>query len=50
MKSFLVKSGDDLRKEQLAMQLIEYLQDIFHLEGIDVHLRPYQIISTGENS
>jgi hypothetical protein len=47
IKSFLVKSGDDLRKEMLAMQLIEYLQNIFRLEGVDVHLRPYQIMSTG---
>lgn len=47
VKSFLVKSGDDLRKEMLAMQLIEYLQNIFRLEGVDVHLRPYQIMSTG---
>ena len=47
LKSFIVKSGDDLRKELLAMQLIEYCQNIFSAEGIDISLRPYQIICTG---
>jgi hypothetical protein len=47
LKSFIVKSGDDLRKELLAMQLIEYCQDIFKAEGIDISLRPYQIICSG---
>lgn len=50
MRSFIVKSGDDLRKEQLAMQLIEFCQKIFQLEGLDIFLRPYQIMSTGYHS
>ena len=29
------------------MQLIEYCQNIFSAEGIDISLRPYQIICTG---
>jgi len=29
------------------MQLIEYCQDIFKAEGIDISLRPYQIICSG---
>jgi hypothetical protein len=47
LKSFIVKSGDDLRKEVLAMQLIEHCQQIFQAEGLDISLRPYQIICTG---
>ena len=47
IKSFLVKSGDDLRKEMIAMQLIEYIQSVFQLENINLYLKPYQIISTG---
>eukprot|EP01038_Epipyxis_sp_PR26KG_P011216 gene11216-15050_t len=50
VKSFIVKSGDDLRKEVVAMQLIEYCQNIFKQEGLDIFLRPYQILSTGYNS
>lgn len=47
LKSFIVKSGDDLRKEILAMQLIEFAQHVFAMEGIDIFLRPYQICCTG---
>ena len=50
LKSFIVKVGDDLRKELLAMQLIELFQKIFKKEGLDIQLRPYQIICTGHSS
>lgn len=50
LKSFIVKVGDDLRKEILAMQLIELFQKIFDKEQLDIQLRPYQIISTGHSS
>lgn len=50
VKSFIVKAGDDLRKEILAMQVINLCQQIFQSEGIDVALRPYQIVSTGLQS
>lgn len=50
LKSFIVKSGDDLRKEMLAMQLIEYVQKVFTVEGLDILLRPYQIICTGSQT
>ena len=50
VKSFIVKAGDDLRKEVLAMQLIEYCQHVFGIEGLDISLRPYQIVSTGQQS
>ena len=47
VKSFIVKSGDDLRKELLAMQIIDICQHVFQVEGLDLWLHPYQIISTG---
>ena len=50
MKSFIVKAGDDLRKEVLAMQLIEYCQHVFSREGLGIALRPYQIVSTGQQT
>jgi phosphatidylinositol kinase/protein kinase (PI-3 family) len=31
------------------MQLIEYCQKVFQLEGLDIYLRPYQIVSTGRD-
>lgn len=50
LRSFIVKAGDDLRKEVLAQQLIEYCQRIFQQEGVDIYLRPYQIVNTGHQS
>ena len=50
LKSFIVKAGDDLRKEILAMQIIEYCQEIFKAENIDIILRPYQIICTSHQA
>lgn len=47
VKSFIVKSGDDLRKEILAMQIIDICQHVFDVERLDISLHPYQIISTG---
>lgn len=47
LKSFIVKSGDDLQKEILASQLLEYCQNVFKQEELDIYLRPYQILSTG---
>ena len=50
LKSFIVKAGDDLRKEMLAIQLIEMFQEVFANDRVDIILRPYQIISTGHSS
>lgn len=46
--SFVVKTGDDARKESLAMQVIEFMQEVFLQRGIDIYLRPYQIIPAGK--
>ncbi len=48
--SFVVKSGDDVNKEILAMQLIAHMQSVFRAEGLDIYLKPYQILSTGYQS
>ena len=50
LKSFIVKSGDDLRKEVLAMQVIDLMRKIFEVEGVDINLSTYQIVSTGRQS
>ena len=50
VRSFIVKSGDDLRKEIVAMQLVDFFRNIFHSEGLDISLRPYRIISTGHQT
>jgi hypothetical protein len=47
IKSFIVKSGDDMTKEMLALQLIQYITQIFQQEKLDIYLQPYQILPTG---
>ena len=46
----LVKSGEDLRQEQFASQLINEFAQIFKIENVDCYLYPYEIISTGNNA
>lgn len=41
---FIVKAGDDLRQEQLAIQLISQFKRIFDDEGVDVFLRPFTVM------
>jgi phosphatidylinositol kinase/protein kinase (PI-3 family) len=40
----MVKSGDDLRQEYMAMQLISLFNDIFTKENIKIWIRPYAIV------
>jgi hypothetical protein len=50
MKSFIVKSNDDIRQEQFAMQLIKMFQKIFLEEKLPVYLRTYHITVTNADS
>jgi hypothetical protein len=43
----IVKCGDDLRQEQLAMQLISLFKQIFKRYKLDLWLKDYEIIATG---
>lgn len=43
----IVKSGDDLKQEQLAMQLISQFHQIFRQSKLNLWLRPYEILATG---
>lgn len=48
----IVKANDDLRQENLAMQLMKRLQSIFDSAGLksSIYLRPYEIFITSSNS
>lgn len=50
LRCLIVKGGDDLRQEILAMQLIIKFKQIFDKANIKLHLRPYEIIVTSANS
>lgn len=47
---FIVKAGDDLRQEQLAIQLISQFQNIFREENVDVFLRPFTVMSVSSEA
>ncbi|CAG9329930.1 PI4KB_9 [Blepharisma stoltei] len=50
MLKVIVKVGDDLLQEQIAMQLVYKFQEIFKEDGLNLWLRPYEILATGHNS
>jgi len=43
----IVKSNDDVRQEQFAMQLISQMDQIFKLKKLNLWLKPYEILATG---
>lgn len=45
----IVKTGENLRQEQLAMQLITFFRQTFIQKKIHIWLRPYEIIATHPN-
>ena len=46
----IVKGNDDLRQEQLAIQLISRLKELFDEAKTSIYLRPYDIFVSGSNS
>ena len=50
LMSFIVKSGADLRQEQLALQLISEMKSIWHKECVPVRVYPFQILITSDQS
>ena len=50
LRGLIVKTGDDLKKEQLAMQIIKKCQEIFQRERISIFLKPFDIIPTKDDS
>lgn len=47
MVHLMVKTGDDIKQEQFAMQLINRFQYIFKKEKLDCVVFPYEVISLG---
>ncbi|CAG8464975.1 6279_t:CDS:10 [Ambispora gerdemannii] len=48
--SVIVKTGADLRQEQLACQLIKEMQRIWQDAGVDVWAKYYRVLVTSDNS
>lgn len=43
----MVKTGDNLKQEQFALQLIYQFDYIFKLENLPLTLTPYEVLSMG---
>jgi phosphatidylinositol kinase/protein kinase (PI-3 family) len=50
IRSFMVKSGDDLRQEYMAMQLIRLIHEIAIQENLKLWVRPYYVIPFNNDS
>ena len=50
MKPVIVKANDDCRQEVLAIQLMVRLKKIWRSKGLNLYLRPYNILITSANS
>lgn len=44
----IFKSGDDLRQDQLTLQVIKSMDRIWKNEGLDLELSPYNCLTTGD--
>ncbi|EAY05852.1 Phosphatidylinositol 3- and 4-kinase family protein [Trichomonas vaginalis G3] len=45
----LFKVGDDLRQDQLTLQIMRVMEHLWRKEGIDLHMRCYAVLPTGFN-
>lgn len=50
IKNIIIKGGDDLRQELIAMQLIIKFKQFFDEADLKLYLRPYDIMVTSPNS
>jgi phosphatidylinositol 3-kinase len=45
--SIIFKRGDDLRQDALIMQLLQFMDEILKLKGLDMCLSPFDILACG---
>ncbi|KAL5229981.1 hypothetical protein ABZP36_028757 [Zizania latifolia] len=43
----IYKKGDDLRQDQLVIQMVSLMDRLLKLENMDLHLTPYRVLATG---
>ncbi|XP_058088685.1 phosphatidylinositol 3-kinase, root isoform isoform X2 [Magnolia sinica] len=44
----IFKKGDDLRQDQLVIQMVSLMDRLLKLENLDLHLTPYRVLATGQ--
>lgn len=45
----IYKKGDDLRQDQLVIQMVSLMDRLLKLENLDLHLTPYRVLATGHD-
>ncbi|KAG5522167.1 hypothetical protein RHGRI_034373 [Rhododendron griersonianum] len=45
----IFKKGDDLRQDQLVIQMVLLMDRLLKLENLDLHLTPYRVLATGHD-
>ncbi|GAV61020.1 LOW QUALITY PROTEIN: Arf domain-containing protein/PI3_PI4_kinase domain-containing protein/PI3Ka domain-containing protein/PI3K_C2 domain-containing protein [Cephalotus follicularis] len=45
----IFKKGDDIRQDQLVVQMVSLMDRLLKLENLDLHLTPYQVLATGQD-
>lgn len=48
--AILFKTGDDLRQDQLVIQIITLMDDLLQKENLDLKLSPYKILATSTSA
>jgi len=45
----IFKKGDDIRQDQLVVQMVSLMDRLLKLENMDLHLTPYRVLATGHD-
>ncbi|XP_006654109.2 phosphatidylinositol 3-kinase, root isoform [Oryza brachyantha] len=45
----IYKKGDDLRQDQLVIQMVSLMDRLLKLENMDLHLTPYRVLATAQD-
>lgn len=45
----IFKKGDDLRQDQLVVQMVSLMDRLLKLENLDLQLTPYKVLATGQD-
>ncbi|KAG2702010.1 hypothetical protein I3843_06G065900 [Carya illinoinensis] len=45
----IFKKGDDLRQDQLVVQMVSLMDRLLKLENLDLQLTPYNVLATGQD-
>uniref|UniRef100_A0A0E0KZ76 phosphatidylinositol 3-kinase n=1 Tax=Oryza punctata TaxID=4537 RepID=A0A0E0KZ76_ORYPU len=46
ISKIIYKKGDDLRQDQLVIQMVSLMDRLLKLENMDLHLTPYRVLAT----